>query len=195
MESSSMKLVFENPLSQPIFTGTKIVSTGNSPLKLLIVDTSCNLEDPPFLLNLPILKVELVVLEGDFAAGDGEDWSSQEFERKMVKQRAGKRPLLIGDVNVMLRNGVAHISHLSFTDNSSWGKSGMFKIGARVVAGSYDGPRIKEALSQPFKVKDHRGEGNMPNQVKFPATLLPFAIACICLHAPLQDTRSTTRQL
>ncbi|RRT56620.1 hypothetical protein B296_00031418 [Ensete ventricosum] len=157
-EQSSLKLIFKKPLSQPIFTGTKIEDIENNPLQILVVDTNSGVEAASKLLRPPPIKLELVALEGDFPSGDQADWTSDEFENKILKERTGKRPLIVGDVNVTLRDGAVIIPELCFTDNSSWGKSGMFRIGARVVPGSYDGPRIREAMTEPFKVKDHRGE-------------------------------------
>ncbi|CAL9156059.1 unnamed protein product [Musa hybrid cultivar] len=157
-DQSSLKLIFKRPLSQPIFTGTKIEDIENNPLEILVVDTNSGVEAASALLHLLPIKLELVALEGDFPSGVQEDWTSDEFQNKIVKERTGKRPLVVGDVNVTLRDGAVIIPELIFTDNSSWGKSGMFRIGARVVPGSYDGPRIREAMTEPFKVKDHRGE-------------------------------------
>ncbi|URD95383.1 calmodulin binding protein [Musa troglodytarum] len=157
-EQSSLKLIFKRPLSQPIFTGTNIEDIENNPLQILVIDTNSGVEAASALLHLLPIKLELVVLEGDFPSGVQEDWTSGEFQNKIVKERTGKRPLVVGDVNVTLRDGTVIIHELSFTDNSSWGKSGKFRIGARVVPGSYDGPRIREAMTEPFKVKDHRGE-------------------------------------
>ncbi|THU74268.1 hypothetical protein C4D60_Mb04t31590 [Musa balbisiana] len=157
-DQSSLKLIFRRPLSQPIFTGTKIEDIENNPLQILVVDTNSGVEAASALLRLLPIKLELVALEGDFPSGVQEDWTGDEFQNKIVKERTGKRPLVVGDVNVTLRDGVVIIHELIFTDNSSWGKSGMFRIGARVVPGSYDGPRIREAMTEPFKVKDHRGE-------------------------------------
>ncbi|CAL9182537.1 unnamed protein product [Musa hybrid cultivar] len=157
-EPSSLKLIFVNQPSRPIFTGGRIEDTENNPLQILVVDTKKSVGVPPSSLLPSPLRVELVALDGDFASGDEEDWTSHEFQSKIVRERAGKRPLLVGDVNVTLTDGVVLIPELCFTDNSSWTKSGKFKIGARTVPGSYTGPRIREAMTEPFKVKDHRGE-------------------------------------
>lgn len=155
-ESPSLKLVFGTQLSQPIFTGSKIEGAENKPLELVIVDarTGEPLASP---LQSPI-RVEVVVLDGDFPAEDEQEWSSAEFQRNIVKQRTGRRPLITGDVNITMRDASAVISDLSFTDNSSWIRSRQFRIGARVVAGNHDGQRIKEATTAAFMVKDHRGE-------------------------------------
>ncbi|XP_074579299.1 protein SAR DEFICIENT 1-like [Curcuma longa] len=151
--SSSLKLHFKNHLPGMNYTLTNIKDNNNEPLQLILADAN-NVE--ALTNNLPSLKVELVVLEGDFDSNDG-NWSSQEFERKMVKPRPGKRPLLVGKTTAYLRDGSVVFPAISFTDNSSWDKSGNFRIGARVVPGSYKGPRIKEAFTDPFRVKDRRG--------------------------------------
>ncbi|WOK93507.1 protein SAR DEFICIENT 1-like [Canna indica] len=156
-ESSNLKLVFKNQLSLPIFTGSKIEDIENKPLQLAVVNMLTGEEVPASSLPSPI-KLELLVLDGDFPSDDKEDWTTAEFQNNVVKERTGKRPLLTGDVNVTLRDGTVLIPDLSFTDNSSWIRSRHFRIGTRVVPGSYDGPKIKEAMTEPFMVKDHRGE-------------------------------------
>ncbi|XP_010926000.1 protein SAR DEFICIENT 1 [Elaeis guineensis] len=155
-EPPSMKLIFKRQPSPPIFTGSKVEDEDNKPLQVLLVDTYNN-EIPQSSLPSP-LKVEVVVLDGDFPSNDHEDWTSTEFQNSMVKERTGRRPLITGEVNLTLRDGTASISDLTFTDNSSWIRSRHFRIGARIVPGSYDGPKIKEAMTEPFTVKDHRGE-------------------------------------
>ena len=76
-----------------------------------------------------------------------------------MKERAGKRPLITGVVNVTLNGGSSTVGELSFTDNSSWTRSRHFRIGAKVAGGSHCGMRIREAVTEAFIVKDHRGEG------------------------------------
>lgn len=156
VEPPSMKLIFKRQPLLPIFTGSKIEDEDNNPLQVLLVD-SHNKEIPLSTLPSP-LKVDVVVLDGDFPSNDREDWTSTDFQKSIVKERTGKRPLIAGEVNITLRDGTASISDLTFTDNSSWIRGRHFRIGARIVPGSYDGPKIKEAMTVPFTVKDHRGE-------------------------------------
>ncbi|KAG1334758.1 protein SAR DEFICIENT 1 [Cocos nucifera] len=155
-EPPSIKLIFKRQPSLPVFTGSKIEDEDNNPLQVLLVDNH-NIEIPLSTLSSP-LKVEVVVLDGDFPPDDLEDWTSTEFQKSIVKERTGKRPLITGEINLTLRYGTASFSEITFTDNSSWIRCRHFRIGARVAPGSYDGPRIKEAMTVPFVVKDHRGE-------------------------------------
>ncbi|PIA62226.1 hypothetical protein AQUCO_00200305v1 [Aquilegia coerulea] len=104
------------------------------------------------------VKVEIVVLEGDFEGGDHDSWSLEEFNNNIVKERGGKRPLLTGDTILNLKEGTSMLGELSFTDNSSWTRSRKFRLGARVIGDNYDGVRVREAKTDAFMVKDHRGE-------------------------------------
>ncbi|XP_072984510.1 protein SAR DEFICIENT 1-like isoform X1 [Typha latifolia] len=156
IESSSLKLVFKNMPAPPIFSGNKVEDAEANPLQILLVNAHTG-ECSPSSLPSPI-RVEIVVLDGDFPSNSRDDWTNSEFQRSIVKERVGKRPLLTGEVNVTLRDGRASLPELMFTDNSSWIRSRNFRIGARILPGSYDGPRIKEAITDPFMVKDHRGE-------------------------------------
>ncbi|EEE56432.1 hypothetical protein OsJ_05602 [Oryza sativa Japonica Group] len=103
-------------------------------------------------------KLDIVVLEGDFNNEDEEGWSGEEFESHVVKEREGKRPLLTGDVQVTLKEGVGTVGELTFTDNSSWIRSRKFRLGLKISSGFCEGIRIREAKTEAFMVKDHRGE-------------------------------------
>ncbi|KAG5229888.1 protein SAR DEFICIENT [Salix suchowensis] len=155
--SSSLQLMFSKNLSLPIFTGSKIVDLDGSPLQILLVDTS---GEQMVSTRLPHpVRIEVVVLDGDFPANDNSRWTSEEFDSNIVKERAGKRPLLAGDFStVTLRDGFAPIGEIEFTDNSSWIRSRKFRLGARVAPGSNQGVKIREAMTEAFVVKDHRGE-------------------------------------
>lgn len=107
------------------------------------------------------MKVEIVVLEGDFEVEE-ESWTFDEFKSNIVKEREGKRPLLSGDVFLDLTEGTGVLGDLAFTDNSSWTRSRKFRLGARVEDGYFNGIRIREAKTEPFMVKDHRGECEYP---------------------------------
>ncbi|KAJ6401768.1 hypothetical protein OIU84_013939 [Salix udensis] len=69
-----------------------------------------------------------------------------------------KRPLLTGDLQVTLKEGVGTLGELTFTDNSSWIRSRKFRLGLKVVSGCCEGIRVREAKTDAFTVKDHRGE-------------------------------------
>ncbi|XP_057473432.1 protein SAR DEFICIENT 1-like [Actinidia eriantha] len=157
LEPSSVQLTFMKGLSLPIFTGSKIVDADNSSLQILLID---RVGDPLVWASLPCpLKVEIVVLDGDFPLGGGDRWTREDFEKNIVKERAGKRPLLTGsDLIVTMRDGYARVGEIEFTDNSSWIRSRKFRLGARVVPGSNQGVRVCEAITESFVVKDHRGE-------------------------------------
>ncbi|KAL3748806.1 hypothetical protein ACJRO7_009960 [Eucalyptus globulus] len=157
LESPILELRFSKSLTLPIFTGSKIMDADGSQLQIMLVDTRGDQAVPPTLPS-PI-KVEIVVLDGDFPPGDCTNWTSEEFDRNIVRERQGKRPLLAGELSVTMRsNGVAAIGDIELTDNSSWIRSRKFRLGARVSPGSYQGTRIHEAMTEAFIVKDHRGE-------------------------------------
>ncbi|KAF2593902.1 hypothetical protein F2Q70_00044614 [Brassica cretica] len=149
--------MFAKNLKKPIFTGSKIIDEDNNPLQIILVNDSNNDHYiAPVNLDRPI-RLDIVALHGDFPSGD--KWSSDEFDRNIVKERDGKRPLLAGDVTVTVRNGVGTIGDIEFTDNSSWIRSRKFKIGVKVAKGSSgQGVAVCEAMTEAFNVRDHRGE-------------------------------------
>lgn len=102
-------------------------------------------------------KVEIVVLEGDFDSEEGDNWTVEEFKNNIVREREGKKPLLTGDPVLNLKDGEGSAGDISFTDNSSWTRSRRFRLGARLVD-NFDGTRVKEAKTESFIVRDHRGE-------------------------------------
>lgn len=159
-EPSTLQLIFAQELSLPIFTGSKIMDKESNQFQVFLVDTSRGEDQMVPVLNPNPIKVEIVVLDGDFPSGDGNNtWTSEEFDRNIVRERTGKRPLLTGELVVTVRDGVATIGDIEFTDNSSWIRSRKFRIAAKVAQqGSYQGVRIREAMTQAFVVKDHRGE-------------------------------------
>lgn len=159
-EPRSLQLQFLNNLSLPVFTGARIEGDRiereeSSALKVALVDA--------FTGQIVIsgressAKVEILVLEGDFDGDESDSWTIEEFKNNIVREREGKKPLLTGDVIVVLKDGIGSVGEISFTDNSSWTRSRRFRLGARVVEGS-DGARVREAKTESFIVRDHRGE-------------------------------------
>ncbi|CAL9083519.1 unnamed protein product, partial [Musa acuminata var. zebrina] len=82
----------------------------------------------------------------------------EEFDSHVVKECEGKRPLLIGDLYVSWKEGVGTLGELTFPDNSSWIRSRKFRLGLKIASGFCDGIRVREAKTEAFTVKDHRGE-------------------------------------
>ncbi|KAL6842501.1 hypothetical protein ACP4OV_027736 [Aristida adscensionis] len=158
--STPLKLVFGERLKIPIFTHNKLVDAANNTLKIKLADKRTDEPiTPPNTLLGSSVRLEVLVLDGDFRCEEGDSWTADQFSAAIVKAREGKRPLLVGTLNMQLSNyGVATIDDVSFTDNSSWIRSRKFRIGVRVMLTSYCGPRIQEAVSESFTVKDHRGE-------------------------------------
>lgn len=155
-ESSCLKLSLSARLSLPMYTASKIVDLEGNPLQIILLETR---GDRTIQTSLPYpVKVEIVVLDGDFPQGDGETWTSEEFEVNIVRARTGKRPLLTGESHVTMRNGTVPLGEVEFTDNSSWVRSRKFRLGARVVQRSGGEMKIQEAISEAFTVRDHRGE-------------------------------------
>ncbi|XP_020537431.1 calmodulin-binding protein 60 A isoform X2 [Jatropha curcas] len=154
-QSRSLKLQFSNSLSLPVFTGARIEGEECSPVKVVLIDILSGK-----IVNAgpeSFAKVEIVVLEGDFDSDEGDNWTHDEFKNNIVREREGKKPLLTGDVFVNLNEGIGFMGDISFTDNSSWTRSRRFRLGARVVD-NFDGTNVREAKTESFIVRDHRGE-------------------------------------
>lgn len=143
-------------MSLPLFTGGKVEGEQGAAIHIVLVDGNTRrvaTSGPE-----ASAKLDIVVLEGDFNNEDDEGWTQEEFESHVVKEREGKRPLLTGDLQVTLKEGVGSLGDLTFTDNSSWIRSRKFRLGLKVASGFCEGVRIREAKTEAFTVKDHRGE-------------------------------------
>lgn len=168
-----LQLVFKNKLSQTLFTGSKVEAEDGTPIQVQLVDAKTR----ELVSSGPeaTARLEIVALDGDFAAAatsssetaaaaDEEGklktsyWEQSDFEHYTLKEREGKRPLLTGDLSVGLKEGEASLGEFQFTDNSSWIRSRKFCLGIKVAPGYCQGIRIREAKTDRFIVKDHRGE-------------------------------------
>lgn len=154
-EATKFELRFLNQIASTIFTNKEIETKNGDALQVALIDAN-NYNAIVSVGPLSIAQIEVVVLDGD---------SDEFINQSILSQRDGKRPLIVGnDLKLCLKNGVGFIKSLSFTDNSSWLRSKNFRLGIRIVKdkSSAKFPRIGEAVSQPFRVLDHRGEGNPP---------------------------------
>ncbi|KAJ6978979.1 hypothetical protein D5086_022199 [Populus alba] len=152
----NLQLHFRSRLSLPLFTGGKVEGEQGAAIHIVLIDGNTG----HVVTSGPesSVKLDVIVLEGDFNNEDDDNWTQEEFESHVVKEREGKRPLLTGDLQVTLKEGVGTLGELIFTDNSSWIRSRKFRLGLKVASGCCEDIRIREAKTDAFTVKDHRGE-------------------------------------
>lgn len=155
-EVKGMQLQFKTRMPPHLFTGGRIEGEQGAAIHVVLIDQATGLVVQEG--SSSNAKLNVVVLEGDFNDETEGDWSEEHFESLEVKEREGKRPLLMGDLQVILKEGVGTLGELNFTDNSSWTRSRKFRLGVKVAAGSCEGVRVREAKTEAFAVKDHRGE-------------------------------------
>ncbi|KAG7023998.1 Calmodulin-binding protein 60 G, partial [Cucurbita argyrosperma subsp. argyrosperma] len=152
------KLVFCNQPPSTIFTNNEIKAENGEALVVAICDATTNAIIRTG--RLASALVGLVVVNGDY---DETNSSLSELSRNILSPRDGKRPLLVGNgIKLNLENGVAFIKCVSITDNSSWMKSKKFRLVAKFIDEKVLAmfPTVGFAVSQSFRVMDHRGEVN-----------------------------------
>eukprot|EP00850_Spirogloea_muscicola_P018539 SM000171S03228 [mRNA] locus=s171:109238:113295:+ [translate_table: standard] len=155
-DAKALRLQFRSKLALPLFTGSRVEGEQGTAIHIVLQDA--NTGDVVSSGPEASAKLEIVVLEGDFAVDDEEDWTQEDFEQYVVRERDGRRPLLTGELLVTLKEGVGTVGELTFTDNSSWIRSRKFRLGIRISSGQIEGVRVREAKTDAFTVKDHRGE-------------------------------------
>lgn len=154
----ALQLHFNKKLPGEVFTLSKVVADDKTSVQITLCDAGSQhriVKDG----DLSSIKIELCVLNGEFCPTNGrDDWTAEEFDDNILHERENKRPLLIGDRFITLKNGVGYVTNIQFTDISRWAKSGKFRLGAKVVESTSDGANIREGISEAFRVKDNRGE-------------------------------------
>ncbi|CAL5441270.1 unnamed protein product [Camellia sinensis] len=154
-EPRILQLRFQNKLSLTIWTGMPIKGEDCSPVKVALVD---GLTGEVVNSGLEALaKVEIVVLRADFDDDEGQDWTLEEFNRNIVREREGNKPLLSGNACLNLREGIGFVGEISFTHTSIWMNNCKFRLGARILD-NFNGTRVREAKTEPFIIKDRRGK-------------------------------------
>ncbi|XP_073140257.1 calmodulin-binding protein 60 A-like [Henckelia pumila] len=154
-EIRTLQLHFSKAISLPVFTGTLILGEGSTTMEVTLIDALTG--EIVFDGLESSAKVEIVVVEGDFIVDGGDNWTLEEFANNIVREREQKKSLLSGEVISTLKNGKGSLGEVSFTDNSSWTRSRRFRLGARLID-NFGDIRVREAISEPFVVRDHRGE-------------------------------------
>ena len=148
------KLTFTNGLGSEVFTKKVICDTNGEPLKICVIAKGQDETDPRILSA----KIRVVVLDGDFNRHNQECWTWEEFNNSIVRPRDKVGAVLTGDLELSLTNGEAYLHSATFIDNSKFVRSGKFRLGVMVMDNL--GERVQEGITEPFTVKERRGEGN-----------------------------------
>ncbi|KAM0890061.1 hypothetical protein ACQ4PT_027290 [Festuca glaucescens] len=145
-------------LKTPIYTEKKITSESNSAIRIGIFDAdNKTIREGP----LSKVKVEMLVLRGDFCSNGRESWTEEEFNSHVVQGRHGQGFVLGGDCSVWLNNGEASFSDtVRFKEGSSRTRSRKFVVAARVCTDGKAAHRVREAVMKPVTVLDRRNEAN-----------------------------------
>ncbi|KAF7849533.1 hypothetical protein BT93_L0671 [Corymbia citriodora subsp. variegata] len=159
----NLRLQFQTKLSHLLFTGRKLRGVGDDHISVALINA--NTGDVVTSGPESSIKLDVIVLEGDFNKDDEDDWAHEEFENFVVKERQQKGLLLTGDLQVTLNGGVGELGELIFTDNSSWNRSKRFRIGLKKASGYCGNTRIREAKTDAFRVKEHRGESSVKHDI------------------------------
>lgn len=149
-----LKLVFRNKISLPVLNGEEIKGEGGKFIEIALVDeVTGNVID---FGQEASAHVGIVALEGDSDHCERDTWVIGNYKKKNVSVSVSeeKRSVLAGKVKLKLNKGIGSLANLKFR-NSANHNSGVFKLGAKVID-SFDGTLIKEAMTEPFVVKDFR---------------------------------------
>ncbi|KAJ9559634.1 hypothetical protein OSB04_004794 [Centaurea solstitialis] len=146
--SQALELQFLHGISTPIFTGMNIKGEEDKPFIVALVDGTGKI------VNTGVraaVTVEIVVLEGGCNDVEAKNWSSDEFNKKIVRQWNGTK-VLQGNTFLNLKDGIGYVDKISFTHNKTWKKKRNLRLGAR----SGNAVFVKEAKTESFLVSDKR---------------------------------------
>ncbi|XP_047170634.1 calmodulin-binding protein 60 B-like [Vigna umbellata] len=149
------QLCFVNELPKVIFTMANLTAEDGGSLEIELRDAAS--QQRVDTEEFSSMKAQIYVLDGAF---ESQDWTAEEFDGNIVKPREGKAPLLRGHTVTKIEKGVGFIDkkRLKITDNSFTTRNKTFRLGVKIVGSNSHGVGIKEAISEPFRVKDKRGE-------------------------------------
>jgi len=149
--------------SEHFYSGDRVRNEDGSALQVELVDLTTGqlVEDGA----VSSASFNILVLKGDFESdNDGNSWppATSSLTKSIVNPRDGKKnPLLAGgDLIVTLKGGKGNLStELHFTDNSCWIPGRKFRLALQLRPGcGFDNLHIREAITEPFAVKDKRGK-------------------------------------
>lgn len=143
-------------MGDEIFTKRNVRAVDGGQIKIKMVVSNQQDSNRPRLLSS---NAKIVVLDGDFNANNPEGWTPDEFDDHIVRPRDKVGAVLTGKLDVKLIDGEAYLhDDVSFIDNSSFTRSRKFRLGVKLLDDL--GERVLEGVTEPFTVKDRRGESN-----------------------------------
>ncbi|KAL7616262.1 calmodulin-binding protein 60 A [Lactuca sativa] len=143
---------FLNGISTPVSTSKNIEGKDDKPFVVALVDQSSG--QIVTTGTEAATEIEIVVLEGDCNDFETENWTSYEFNNKIIREWKGKK-VLQGNTFLKLKEGIVYVNKISFTHNSTWKGKRICRLGARSKDAIF-GTRVKEAKTESFLVKDKR---------------------------------------
>ncbi|XP_019197279.1 PREDICTED: calmodulin-binding protein 60 A-like isoform X2 [Ipomoea nil] len=147
--SRSLQLKFSQEMPAVVFTGERIVAKGDGSLEVALVDGATG--DVVRHGAGTSGKLEIVPVEGNF------DPSFEDFDTKIVVGEDGRTSLLGENPYLEMKEGNAPVYGIKFKHTRKWMRKGKFRLGARFVH-QPNGIRIREAVTEPFVVKDQRSK-------------------------------------
>ncbi|KAK1547906.1 hypothetical protein Q3G72_011709 [Acer saccharum] len=194
VEFQTYELEFVNKLHNTIFTKDKITDENGGFVEIKLIDSSSRqIIDKG---THSSMEIKIHVLDGDFGSKANDNWT-EEFNAKIVCSRERKELVVKGKQNITLKNGVGTMDDLRFFDNSSWTKCKKFRLGARALQSTSNmgQVRIKEAITQPFAVRDHRGKIKHLKKIVEGGIILHEALIRhnICTDSALKQRYKTNR--
>ncbi|WOG99507.1 hypothetical protein DCAR_0518860 [Daucus carota subsp. sativus] len=117
-EPRRLRLKFMQNISSPVLTSRKIKGEGGISINLALVDSLT--EEVVKTGPEAAAKVEILVLEGDYAGHRECNGKSEDFNNRIVTEMEGKKSVLQGTTTLKLKEGISSITNLSFTQNSQW---------------------------------------------------------------------------
>lgn len=158
----NLKLIFPDEVASPVYTGTKINGKaaggdgGNECIRVILVDGQTDL----LVTTGPAASatVNIVLLPENFGGSTtrhGGVWTPQDFQNNIIVNWGKKKNLLLGNLTIVLKDGIGTVGEIRIKHDGKPLKNDRFRLGAMVVGCFLE---VKEAITDPFEVKDRRNE-------------------------------------
>ncbi|KAK3430865.1 hypothetical protein EUGRSUZ_E02975 [Eucalyptus grandis] len=183
-----LRLHFINELPSNLVKGNEVKGERGARIHVVLVDSrtgSVVQSGRPSKLELTV-----TVIGGDFDGEASKNWTREFFEsyENKIMGQEGKMPLLGGDLSVLLDEGMGTLGAITFNGESSWTRSGKFRLGVKTKEGYCEGIRVYEGTSNAFAVEDvYEGTSNAfaVEDAPFPPPQSPLLLS----HAAYQPAQ------